>query len=418
MSQTSAPDPETSGRLPDGPADLEARIARIEAHLGLAPLEVSTHPATGVTASAPGPAAPSTSFEQQVGEYGLGWLGSAIGLLGLIFAVSHLFGTGSAMLAATLGYGAAVGLYLGHRLLLRSYPATAQLLIYDSGLLLYFTTVRLHFFTPAPLLGSLILAVAVLVVVQGFLLFQAVRRSAPLIGGIALTLGLLTALFADSVHPTLLLILLNSAAAVYLARRRGWWNVLLVQVPLSYLALLTWLAGNPLLGHPLDPVRSGAVTLLYILALVAVYTWPTFFFKRESSREMRAISLVLFNLFGGIVLLALCAAGHFAAGYETVFASAAALLLGLASGQWIRTRTHLAPGLYAATGFLALSVAIFGATGLPWAYLWLSLQSLLVDVAGQSPGLRIVAFLGLGLVTVLISVFYTRLRRFLTDVRT
>ena len=73
----------------------------------------------------------------------------------------------------------------------------------------------------------------------------------------------------------------------------------------------------------------------------------------------------------------------------------------------------------AAAGYFVLSVLLSNVK-----YRWLGLGTLLaaivyalfVNLAGQSPGLRIVAFLGLGALAVVVSLFYSRLRRFLTHV--
>ena len=73
----------------------------------------------------------------------------------------------------------------------------------------------------------------------------------------------------------------------------------------------------------------------------------------------------------------------------------------------------------AAAGYFALSIFLRNVK-----YRWMGLatllaaivHALLVDLAAQSSALRILAFVGIGLIAMLISIFYSRLRRFLTDV--
>ena len=77
-----------------------------------------------------------------------------------------------------------------------------------------------------------------------------------------------------------------------------------------------------------------------------------------------------------------CWKGHCAAAFQQNFVAAhlaaSAVLLLLAVAFWLREQSRISTFVYAMTGYMALSMAIFKATPLPDLFVWLSLQSVLV----------------------------------------
>jgi hypothetical protein len=353
-----------SGDLRENLSDLDSRIARIESHLGLSlptPVPVSEHvePSAGPTSERDVPV--RDSLEQRVGEFGFAWLGSLTVLLGVIFGVSYAYGLGYRVLALGIGYATAMAFYVVSRSWRESDPLKARLMINSSGLLLFYTTVRLHFLADSPLLRSQFLAIV----------------AAPM-ATIALILSLLTALLADGTHSGLPIVVACSVVGVFLAMKRDWWGVLITTVLASYLTMLIWQIGNPLMGHALAPEGQSPASLVYVLLCASVYSWPTLFFDEYTSVEPSSLAVILFNILGASLLVSLTAIIHYSSAYAGIYAVLAVVLVGLSAVQRLRTHTQAPPALYAGFGFLSLSIAIYGFLGIPSAYFWLAVQSLLV----------------------------------------
>jgi uncharacterized membrane protein len=381
MSDPDARPSENSENLAEILGDLDRRLTRIENNLGLGPsLEVPAQQPQEIPAEpSPGTVAVEMdSLEQRIGEFGFAWIGTLVVLLGVLFGVSYLYGAGLPKLALSVGYATAMALYMLSRSWRQSFPYKARLMIYSSGLVLYYTTVRLHFLTDDPLVGSRVIALLALVIVVGFLLFQGLRRDSGRVTGIALLLGLVTALLADTLHVSLSIVVLVASIAVLLDMRRNWWGVLITMVLGSYMALLIWQVGNPLMGHPLDPLSQSPTGLIYVLLCASIFSWPTLFFDKYSSEEIPSVGLILFNVLGASFLVTLIAISHYGDSFAPIYAALAGVLILLSAFQWTRTHAQMAPAWYACFGFLSLSIAFYGFLGIPNAYFWLAIQSLLV----------------------------------------
>ncbi len=248
--------------------EIEARIARIESHLGLPATGVSPAPtaaaaAEGVHRTEPPRAESATpGLEIRIGAFGLAWIGSAILLLGIVFLMTYTSNLGLPIVSSIVGYLAVVGLYMFARVWKESIPHIYRINYISSLLLLYYSTMRLHFFSQDPFIGSVYLAFLLLLLVVGFMLYLALIHDSQSLGVIAVLLGLIAALLIDRTHIGLPLIAVFSGISLYLAIRRNWWNLLIVVTPLAYMAYVLWLLGNPIAGHPLGAVSDHQNSLI------------------------------------------------------------------------------------------------------------------------------------------------------------
>jgi len=166
--------------------------------------------------------------------------------------------------------------------------------------------------------------------------------------------------------------------SVYLATRRNWWNLQTAVIPLAYIAYLLWLLGNPIAGHPLGSVSDHQNSLIYVFLYAAVFTWPMLSFSSESATDPRSIALVLFNSLGFSFASTAFVLVHFPERFAGIFLAIACFALLSSMVLWRRTHQQFAPSVYAGFGYVALSIALFGYAGVPTAFLWLALESLLV----------------------------------------
>jgi hypothetical protein len=363
---------------------LEARVSRLERHLALPPISETPSPPEPANASAAysSPKLPggeeNSGLELRVGELGLAWVGSIIFLLGIVFLMAYTYSLGYHILATILGYLTALGLYALARLWRESFLHLSRLMTGGSFLLLFYTTMRLHFFSAEPLVGNAYLALLLLLLGVALELSLAVRRRSQSLASLAMLLGVTSALLIDTTHLSLPLVVAHAALAVYLTISRGWRHLLVAAIILAYAAHLVWLLNNPVAGHPVQGVAEHQYNLAYLFLYAAAFSWPALWGEKALAEDARSMSAIVLNCLGFSLLTLLAVLTHFQQSYAAVSLGVAGFFLLISVIQWLRTHQQFAPAIYACFGHLALSIAIYGLAAVPTSFLWLSWQSLLV----------------------------------------
>jgi len=358
--------------------DLESRITRIEAHLGIAPERQANSvrtPSPGQEASRP-PARPG--LEVRIGTFGFAWIGSIVLLLGIIFTMEYTTRLGLGIVSTLLGYATVAGLYFFARIWKEKAPYIYRVNYATSLLLLYYTTLRLHFFTEDPVIGSAWLAFLLLLMVVGFILYLSLSRQVQILSVLSVVLGLLSAIVFDYAPASLTLLLVLSTLTVFLAWKKDWWSLLITTVVLVYATHLIWLSGNPIAGNRPMLEAGDSSGLIFLFLYAAVFSLPMLSFSEGSASEPSHIALVLFNGLGFGLTALITVAIHYSQDYAPVFLAITCFALPGSMILWQRTHRQLAPSIYAGFGFTALSIALFGYSGVPVAFLWLALETFLV----------------------------------------
>ncbi|MEE9169017.1 MAG: hypothetical protein V3U73_04590, partial [bacterium] len=136
---------------------LEKRIGRIENYLEFEP--------EGAVSSgrdeemqrekfAADVAPPGASLEFKIGEYWIARLGTAALFMGIAFFISYPFKTFPPLAASSLGYVAVAGIFGLSRFWKATYAHLSKILFGGGLVLLYFATLRLHFFISNPILTN------------------------------------------------------------------------------------------------------------------------------------------------------------------------------------------------------------------------------------------------------------------------
>jgi len=361
---------------------LEARLSRVERHLGLAPIQrpsFSTDESKSPASITPeADSQEGYDLEANIGEFGLAWIGSIVFFLGVVFLITYTFSLGYKLIATSLGYIAAIGLFFAADFWKARAAHLSKLMVNGSLLLLYYVTMRMHFFSPAPLVENAYFVFAMLLMVVALQLYLAIRRSSQALAGIGIILGVITAMLINRTHVELPLVVLLSAIAVSLALRYGWWRLLNVSIVLAYLAHLVWLLNNPLAGHHVQAVSGHQYNLVYLFAYGAIFSFPLVLSRHKSIDELTSLAIIFLNCLGFSAIVFLAVLTHFQKDFPAIALGVCALFLASSIVQWVRTNQPLGPAIYACFAFMALSIAIYGYAAIPDSFLWLSLQSLLV----------------------------------------
>jgi hypothetical protein len=370
---------------PDRIGRLEARLARLESHVGLAPLTLS--PSEPVTVEAP-PTAFATAlpergsrsgdFELELGQHWFALAGVAILTAGVMFLLSLPYAGLPPALPALTGFGLSAALLVASRFLPAGLSGAAGALRASGMALLGFSALRLGFFGPTPALtpdGPVELAL--LLAVTAINATLAVRQRSLGLTLLALAMAAAIALTAGATALVLVTVVGMAGIGVVASRRISAPLLPLAALGLIIVTYLGWATGNPLRTGAMHWVREPVLAPVVLLgALLALGVIPLLRAGERDDVSARVAAFSNCALGYGVYLLHTAAA--FPARFAVLQLGAAVGLLGLAVAFFLRTESRVATFFYAMTGYAALSVAIMKLTTVPGVFVWLSVQSIVV----------------------------------------
>lgn len=356
--------------------EVEWRLRRVESALRLSPL--GSEPQTAAsTVGGDATVVDGGALELKIGELWLGQVGLVALLLGIAFFISYPFGIPPA-LQIVAGYLAAGALFLLSRRWEDSYVFGARTFFAGGLILVYFSTLRLHFFTPAPLIPDKTAGLALLGLALGILFYLAAVRRAEHLGAIVLCLGFITSLCTDTGHFALVLMVVTSAASVFLQWRFGWFRAVLLSVFLAYAAHLLWMFNDPVLGRPIQAVAESHHNLVYLFLCATLFGIANLPKGQRPDASPASVALVFLNATGFYGLGAVVGLTTFQGQFAEVNLLIAAFFLAFAVVYWVSRQSTFATALYACFGYVALSAAIVSRLEGPERFIWLGWQGLLV----------------------------------------
>lgn len=364
---------------------LESRLERIEARLNRIESSPEKYSPVGRATgedpsnlSSPSSTTFDTQYESRVVEYGFAWISGIVYLFGIIFLMAYVRNLGYNFLASIIGYGGTASLFVLSYYLRKSFPHLLSAGQITGLLLLYYVTLRMHFFSIDPLIGQKSIALALLIFVIGVQLFFAVRKQNEFMGAVSLLLALSTALFYDSTYITLSIITAVSIAALILFSMYGWWRLLLFILFSVYLSHALWYLNNPVMGHPLKAVETHQHNIIYLFIYASVFASTLSVPHKKIISNGVLVSIAIWNAICFTLMMLLIVLRFYEDNYTWIFLLISALCLIYSVLLKSRTERKFAPAFYACFGFMALSVSVYGYSGLPEVYFFLALQSLLV----------------------------------------
>lgn len=359
--------------------NLESRISVIEARLRYVPprgtyeseeddndkkINIKTHK--------------DSSIESNLVEYGLSWLSTIVFIFGIIFLMSYIRNIGYPILAAFTGYLAAAGLFTFTYLLRNSLSHIIKFLNTSGLLLVYIVTLRVHFFTTEPLINSEVLAIFLLSISLGALVWYSIRRKSEFLAFLSSLLILISGTIIDSTYITLSFVTVAAGLALYYYIKFTWWRQLITIMFLVYVMHLIWLLGNPFMGHPMKFVELHQYNIIFLFVYGLMFSSTIVISKKDKISDNVLGLISILNAMNFSLLIFLISFLFFKENYSMIFVPIAILCLIFSVFLKYRNERLFAPAFYACFGFLALSVSIFGLADLPDSFYWLAIQSLIV----------------------------------------
>jgi hypothetical protein len=317
-------------------------------------------------------------IETKIGEYGLAWLGNIVLFFGIVFLTQYLTNTGHPLISAITGFLSVAGILILARVIRVSFSYMAATFTVFAQILLFYTAVRLHFFTEPPVISSKTVSILLLLLITGYQFFEAVRRKSEGYSVLALFLATALSILSDRTHIMLPVVAASAMAAVFLFDRFGWHRQMVFAVILNYIVFMIWLINNPIMGHPAQAVASHQYAFFYLAICGATYSMVTLVKQKGLFPDHLVLTTVILNGFGFSAVLGLVVLIFFATSYIWIFASIALFCIVFSVVLKYRSPWKYSPALYAVYGFVAVSIVFYGIWNLPRAYFMLSVQSLLV----------------------------------------
>jgi len=367
----------TQKELADRLIALEERTRRIEALLKLSVRK----------SSAAGTESPSTEEEEELSnplseskvfEHGLAWIGSAVLLLGMIFTMLFVHNAFGGIASFVLGISSAILTFILSGFLRKTLSYMAYMFSICAHLLIYYSILKLHFFTDTPVIGNIWTVLLLLLASVGFMLYKADAAKSQLMGFIGYTLLIMTALFADQTQVTLMLFVVATLAVIYLLYKNGWDTLLILSIFMVYIGHTLWLNGNPVMGHPGGAVSTPQNNLVYLFLYGVIYSISPFLKQRGKIGPEVCNATVVLNSIAFSVLLLLLVLTFYSKSYLWIFLGISVLCLAYSIVLNYKIVSRFDSFFYVNFGFMALSIAVYGYSDLPGSYIFLAWQSMVV----------------------------------------
>jgi len=317
-------------------------------------------------------------LESQIGRFGLAWLGNIVLLFGITFLSQYFMNLGYRFVSFIIGFIASVSIFILSDYLKRSNVHLAFIFRINALVLLYYITIRLHFFSDHPLIPDKTISIFLLLILVVFQGYLTVRNKSQALAALAVLFALTAAVLCDSTNLTLSIVIITAAGVIYLYRRFNWESLLIITILLTYLTFFMWLFGNPLSGHPMEMISEHHNGVIYLLALASCFSIASLFRNKDSASDDFLVSVIIINGIVFTLLLLLMVLRFFSSGYVSLFTALTIYALIFSIILHARSDWNFASAFYALYGFMAMSIALYGVIGLPRVYFLLALQSLLV----------------------------------------
>ncbi len=317
-------------------------------------------------------------FESRIGEYGMAWLGNIVLFFGIIFLTQFLLSQGHSVISMLFGFVSVGLIYLTGYLSRKSVPFMSSLFFYNGHILLFFNSLKLHFFSGSEIIENIFLGYGIVLLVILSLAYFAARKRSRILTGIVWIMVAVTAIASNSTHFMLSLMVGLSSLSVFLTYRYGWWKVLIVSIILVYFTFLIWILGNPIMGNTLGIRTIHQSGHVYLFACALIYSMLGLIPKNETIPVPMLNSSLLLNGIGFSIILTITVLAFFTENYFIHFGIIAAFCISYSIILQHKGVYQLPAEMYALYSFVALSISIAGIFSFPLAFLLLSMQSLLV----------------------------------------
>jgi len=357
--------------------NIESRISRIEKRLDLD--EFSSDDKSG-----PPPiilqniSERADNLESQIGQFWFAKAGIAILSIGIIYLLTFPYANLPSSAPSIIGFFIACGLFILSRLWRNNLQYISQYLFGVGLLLLYFTTLRLRFFSEYPAVTNELLEIILLTLITIVHLYIAYKKQSVYLNSIGITLASVTALLSNNSYSIFIYLLMISILIVYLKLKYDWNGFYIYGITLVFLTQFLWFINNPVLGNKIELQALPYISVFSLLLYGIIFSFGNLFIPKDKSDSNEVIVSTIINCFWCYSFFLFITIAK----YNNIFAVshfiASILFLTLSISFWLKHECKYATFFYSILGYTALSVAIIAQFPKPDFFIWLCWQSVLV----------------------------------------
>jgi hypothetical protein len=355
---------------------IESRISKLESYLDLPPSETEEEFEEGPIVQKKKNKT-DEELEFRIGQYWFAKLGISVFLIGWIFANTLPFEYLNQVIPVAIGFLAGMFVIATSFFLKKRFPHIAGYTLGSGFVIIYLAVIRLHFFSPDPVLSQLIPVIVILYLVSLLLIFSGVKWNSPYITALGFSATLLSALIGNYSYLIFFSIIFVTILSSNFKIKYSWSGLFNFAITLAYLVHLIWFINNPLIGNSLELKIDEPLNLLFILIYQIIFSFAYFADKKYDEYLPTAISILAntsigYGLYLLITILSMPTLGQI---YHLLVAF---VFLGFAILFFTKKQSKIATFYYAMTGYAALSVGIILQFDKPDYFMWLCWQSLIV----------------------------------------
>ena len=356
--------------------NLESRISRIENRLDMD--EFSSDKSELPSILSQNISERADNLESQIGQFWFAKVGIAILSIGIIYLLTFPYSNLPSAVPSLVGFFIAGGLFYLSRVWRSNLQYISQYLFGAGLLLLYFTTLRLRFFSEYPAVTNELLEIILLTSITLVHLYIAYKKQSVYLNSIGITLASITALLSNNSYSVFIYLLLTAILIIYLKLKYDWNGFYIYGITLVFLTQLLWFVNNPVLGNKIELQLLPYFSVLSFLLYGIIFSLGNLFASKEKSDNNEVIVSTIINCFWCYSLFLFITIAKY---NDVLVAShfiASILFLTLSVLFWLKQECKYATFFYSILGYTALSVAIIAQFPKPDFFIWLCWQSVLV----------------------------------------
>ena len=316
-------------------------------------------------------------LELRIGQFWLAKIGIIVLIIGFAFLLTLPYRGFPSGVPSLLGFMFAGVLALFSYYSKNNFPYIYSYLTGGAFVLIFFATLRLHFFGSNPIVTNTVMEIILLLFISAVTLIFSLKRRSVYFSTLSLTFAFVTAIISDNHLFIFFTITFLSALVVYLKIKYQWQNLFIYGIILVFLTHLIWFFNNPVLGKTFQLVSTTEINALFLLLYASIFLLGNYIGKNISEDYNTIISNTLIIIFSyGLFLFITLIQNPSLIGFYHLIASIIFLIFSVL--YWTKFKSKYTTFILAMTGYLALSVAIIIQFEIPNFFIWLCWQSLLV----------------------------------------
>lgn len=362
---------------------LEKRVRHIESLLGL---KYASYDLLSDTAESNDTAkehvkinGPESGLESRIGGYILALLGNIVLLFGIIFLSQYINNNNYPLLTPVFGCFSIICILFLANYSKKKVAHLSSMFTIVGQLLIFYFTLRLHFFTDKPLVSNPFIADSLIFIVVAYQLYLTFKKRSEVYAIIAVVLALTTGFISNSSIIILTLGPVVAGVATYLLYRYGWKRTFILSLFLIYINFFVWfLVFDPAYFKTIQSVTGIGICHYFLMVVAAIFSVVCLITKKENLSGNFILSTILINGTLFSLIMALVISSYFKNNYTVIFLVISSFCMVFSIILKSRSGLKFTPALYAMYGFVSVSIAIYGIFKLPYTFLLLAFQSLYV----------------------------------------